>query len=294
MFLPFIFSPIMLQHVPMEGMDVAIDFWLTTSYRVAFLAVFFSVLVRLTPCNPGMYCFKDLRGLVTDFMYWFAVPLFLSNCRTILLIAAADVLYPQREPDLLPVRDWPLWQQCLLMLVLQDIMLYGIHRLFHTRFGWRFHAVHHSPQVLDWFSAARFHPINHLLAFTLTDMAVLLMGFAPFALLVMTPFNVFYSALVHANLNWTFGPLRYVFASPVFHRWHHTTQAEGRDKNFASTFPVLDLLFGTYYMPAEKLPAEFGSGEEDFPADLLGQFLYPLRNRPDATPAEEIAERKAA
>ena len=87
-------------------------------------------------------------------------------------------------------------------------------------------------------STGRFHPINNLLEFTLADVAVLLMGFSPAALVVLTPFNLIYSAMVHANLNWTFGPLRYVFASPVFHRWHHTTQEEGLDKNFASTFPL--------------------------------------------------------
>src|SRR6266498_604561 len=27
-----------------------------------------------------------------------------------------------------------------------------------------------------------------------------------------------------------FGPLRGVFASPTFHRWHHTSAEEGRDK----------------------------------------------------------------
>jgi sterol desaturase/sphingolipid hydroxylase (fatty acid hydroxylase superfamily) len=236
-----------------------------------------------------MYWWKDLRGLVTDFMYWFAVPIFLSNCRIILIVAAVDLVFGGGEPDLLPVQDWPLWQQCLAILVIQDVLLYGIHRLFHTRLGWRFHAVHHSPRVLDWLSAGRFHPVNHLLAFTGTDLAVLLLGFAPAALVVLTPFNVFYSALVHANLNWTFGPFRYVFASPVFHRWHHTTEAEGLDKNFAATFPVLDLLFGTFYMPAGRLPVEFGSGDPDFPADLLGQLLYPFRLR-RSVPAGSASE----
>jgi hypothetical protein len=83
--------------------------------------------------------------------------------------------------------------------------------------------------------------------------------------------------VVHANLNWTFGPLRFVFASPVFHRWHHTTLEEGLNKNFAPTFPFLDLVFGTFYMPPGKLPEQFGNGESDFPEDFWGQFCYPFR-----------------
>ena len=122
-----------------------------------------------------------------------------------------------------------------------------------------------------------FHPINHLLAFTLADVAVLLTGFPAEALIVLTPFNLVYSAMTHANLNWTFGPLRYVLASPVFHRWHHTTEKEGLNKNFASTFPILDLLFGTFYMPPGKLPEQFGTGEIDFPEDFWGQLIHPFR-----------------
>src|SRR5262249_28957972 len=107
---------------------------------------------------------------------------------------------------------------------------------------------------------------------------VLLLGFAPVALVLLVPFNLVYSAMVHANLNWTFGPLRYVFASPVFHRWHHTMQDEGGNKNFATTFPLLDVVFGTFYMPPGKLPEQFGTDEPDFPTDFWGQFLHPFRS----------------
>jgi sterol desaturase/sphingolipid hydroxylase (fatty acid hydroxylase superfamily) len=29
-----------------------------------------------------------------------------------------------------------------------------------------------------------------------------------------------------------------VIATPVFHRWHHTTAERGGEKNFAATFPA--------------------------------------------------------
>src|SRR5205085_9097967 len=137
------------------------------------------------------------------------------------------LLFGGRDPHWLPVQQMPLWQQCVLVLLIQEVLLYWTHRLFHTRLAWGFHAVHHSATVVDWMTMRRFHPLNDLLAFTLADVLVLLMGFTPAALVVLAPFNIVYSALVHANLNWTFGPFRYVFASPVFHRWHHTTEEEG-------------------------------------------------------------------
>jgi sterol desaturase/sphingolipid hydroxylase (fatty acid hydroxylase superfamily) len=258
--------------------------WLGTLAWMAGLALAFGILVRLMPCNPGMYWWRDLRAVVTDFVYWLVVPVFLRIARTVLLLLGVAILFGGREPDLLPVRALPLWQQCLAVLVVQDFMLYWIHRAFHCRLGWQFHAVHHSPKVLDWMSTARGHPINNLLAFTLTDVAVLLLGFAPEALVLLVPFNILYSSMVHANLRWTFGPLKYLFASPVFHRWHHTTLAEGLDRNFASTFPLLDVIFGTFYMPPGKRPEHFGTDDPDFPEGIWGQLIYPFVN-PQAQPA---------
>src|SRR5262249_14882132 len=207
----------------------------------------------------------------------FVAPLFLRIAQVLLLVAGVALLFGGREPNALPVRHLPLWLQAPLVLLLQDLMLYWVHRLFYTRLAWRVPGVPHSPKAAGWMSAARFHPLNHLLSFTLTDVTTLLLGFSPQALVVLMPINIIYSSMVHANLNWTFGPLRYLFASPVFHRWHHTTQEEGLDRNFASTFPFLDLLFGTFHMPPSKLPEHFGNGEADFPEDFWGQFLHPFR-----------------
>ena len=76
------------------------------------------------------------------------------------------------------------------------------------------------------------------------------------------PFTTFHSAFVHANLNWTLGPFKYVLATPVFHRWHHTSQEEGGNTNFAGTFPLWDILFGTYRMPENQLPDNYGVDEQ--------------------------------
>ncbi|HTU89644.1 MAG TPA: sterol desaturase family protein [Gemmataceae bacterium] len=255
------------------------DIWLNTLTWIAGLTLAFGLLARLMPCNRGMYWWKDLRGAATDGIYWFIVPLFIRLAHTLLLWAGIRWLFGGADSQPLPVKNLPLWLQCVLILLIQDVLLYVTHRIFHTRLGWKFHAIHHSPTVLDWMSTARFHPINHVLAFTIADVAVLLMGFPAETLIFLTPFNLIYSAMTHANLNWTFGPLRYLFASPVFHRWHHTTEKEGLNKNFASTFPIHDLLFGTFYMPPGKLPERFGVGENDFPEDFLGQLLHPFRKQ---------------
>ncbi|HVZ27251.1 MAG TPA: sterol desaturase family protein, partial [Rhizomicrobium sp.] len=105
------------------------------------------------------------------------------------------------------------------------------------------------------------------------DVAALLGGLSPEIFIVLGPFNTVYSVFVHANLNWRLGWLKYVLVSPVYHRWHHATAI--RDVNFASTFPLWDLMFGTFYLP-DHLPDAYGIDDQNMPAGLVPQLLYPL------------------
>ena len=251
--------------------------WLTALVAIGVLAVVFLALTRFSPCNPGQNWWTDRRAALTDLVYWLVLPLVTQVGRVALLVVGVLLVYGNAPPDDWAVRRWPLWVQCLGILLIQDVLLYWLHRLFHTRGGWRFHAVHHSPEVLDWTSTQRFHPVNAVLEFAVADVTVLLLGFSPDALILLGPINLAYSVMVHANLNWTFGPLRFLLVSPVYHRWHHTTAEEGRDRNFASTFPFLDLLFGTYHMPVGRLPEVYGTGEGDVPRGFAGQMAYPFR-----------------
>ena len=98
------------------------------------------------------------------------------------------------------------------------------------------------------------------------------------------PFKIFHSAFVHANLNWTLGPFKYVIASPVFHRWHHTGLEVGGNTNFATTFPIWDILFGTFYMPKDRLPENYGAGDPTMPDGFVAQLLTRSGKRPWSPP----------
>lgn len=162
--------------------------WLTTLTWMAGLAVGFSILTRFTPCNPGMYWWKDRRAVMTDAIYWFIVPLFLRIIRIFMLACAAALVIGANDPESLskfftegwgPLGALPLWLQCILLLLIEDVLLYWIHRGFHKPVGWNYHAIHHSPKVLDWMSTQRFHPVNNLLAFSLVDTLMLAAAFRP-------------------------------------------------------------------------------------------------------------------
>jgi sterol desaturase/sphingolipid hydroxylase (fatty acid hydroxylase superfamily) len=95
---------------------------------------------------------------------------------------------------------------------------------------------------------------------------------------------------VHVNIKWDFGPFCWVLASPVYHRWHHTDVARGGSKNFAATFPIFDLMFGTYYMPRGVLPDGYGVDDPDFPKTFGAQLLYPFRSKaPEVESSREVA-----
>jgi sterol desaturase/sphingolipid hydroxylase (fatty acid hydroxylase superfamily) len=104
-------------------------------------------------------------------------------------------------------------------------------------------------------------------------------GISPNVMIWVGPFNIFHSAFVHANLNWTLGPFKYLLASPVFHRWHHTAADEGGNTNFAGSFPIWDLMFGTFRMPEGLIPENFGKDEAEMPGEFIGQVAFPFRTR---------------
>lgn len=257
----------------------------TLTWWVAFF-IGFGVLAKLMPCNPNQPLLR--KGMVTDALYGLVVPIIGRFVSLIYIGIAVGILFNDIPKESLgdffkqghgPLGALPLWAQAAMVFILSDFLLYWGHRLFHRADLWKWHAIHHSPTELDWLSTHRFHPVNVFLTFTLVDAFMLIIGFSMQAAAIMGTFNMLYSAMVHANLNWTFGPFKYVFASPVFHRWHHTTQAEGLDKNFAPTFPLIDIMFGTFYMPEGKLPERYGVDNAKIPESFIGQIIWPFKQR---------------
>jgi sterol desaturase/sphingolipid hydroxylase (fatty acid hydroxylase superfamily) len=249
------------------------------------LALVFSVLSHVWACNPGTPWWRK-RELATDICYWFFVPVITRVVRIGLLVLGAGVVFNIHGADELiafydnghgPLSELPLWAQGMLFLILSDFMLYWSHRMFHGGGFWKYHAIHHSSEDLDWISAARFHPVNLFLGTVAVDVILLMAGISPNVMIWVGPFTTFHSAFVHANLNWTLGPLKYVIATPVFHRWHHTSVEEGGETNFAGTFPLWDILFGTFRMPTGELPANYGTDDPEFPGQIAGQLAYPFQ-----------------
>jgi sterol desaturase/sphingolipid hydroxylase (fatty acid hydroxylase superfamily) len=219
--------------------------------------------------------------MTTDLTYWFLGPLIYGYIALVAHSYAVDYAHLDRIASIVTARlaNLSVLTQAAIILLLTDLLQYWGHRLFHHQPLWRFHCIHHAPRQVDWLSSTRLHPLNFVLYSTLINLLISLLGFSPEAFFFLVPFNMLFSFMVHANLNWTFGPFRYVIASPVFHRWHHTYAAQGGNKNFAPTFPFLDFAFGTFYMPKGQVPFTFGTPDNNVPNDFLGQLFYPFKRR---------------
>ncbi len=173
----------------------------------------------------------------------------------------------------------PLVAQVPLALVAIDFVGYWTHRALHAGWLWRAHAIHHSARELDWLAGARNHPAAEIFGGAVGLSALLLAGFDPRVLAVGAPLGL-YAVLLHANVRFGGGALRYLVATPLFHRWHHAHPDAlpvhlKRGVNFAGLLPLWDLLFGTYHVPREQ-PASFGA-DEPVPARFASQLLYPFR-----------------
>ncbi|MEW6769643.1 MAG: sterol desaturase family protein [Pseudomonadota bacterium] len=275
----------MANNLPLEVIHMFGETILKIVPVTILLAAIFSVLSYFWACNPGNPWWRK-KELATDVCYWFFVPLMTRVVRIGLLVLAASVFFGIKDADDLiafydnghgPLATLPLWVQGLLFLVVSDFLLYWTHRMFHGGGFWKYHAVHHSSEEIEWISAARFHPVNLFLGTVAVDVLLLVAGISPNVMLWVGPFTIFHSAFVHANLNWTLGPFKYVIATPVFHRWHHTSLDEGGDTNFAGTFPIWDILFGTFRMPEGVLPENYGVDDKEFPEGIGRQLAYPFQ-----------------
>ena len=171
----------------------------------------------------------------------------------------------------------PSWMQIVAALAITTVGGYAGHRAAHeVPLLWRFHRVHHSVREMDWLAANHLHPLDQIFVRSAAVLPLYALGFGRLSLGAFVVLTTLQAIFVHANVRLTFGPLRWLIATPQFHHWHHAREPEAYNSNYAGEFPLVDALFGTLYLPAHRWPAQYGIDDTE-PAGYLRQLVWPLR-----------------
>jgi peptidoglycan/LPS O-acetylase OafA/YrhL/sterol desaturase/sphingolipid hydroxylase (fatty acid hydroxylase superfamily) len=172
----------------------------------------------------------------------------------------------------LATQSWAI--NLIVIIIIFEASFYWVHKATHAiPLLWEFHRVHHSSVLLDSISTNRFHIFDK--ALFSAPYLLLIIYFRPDSevLFLYTVFQSLWDRYSHSNINGPFFTGR-IIASPHFHRWHHSSLPEARNKNFSRDFVFMDYLFGTAYYPHRIIPHSFG--EPSYSNNILVQHFLPF------------------
>lgn len=227
------------------------DFWLDTFYMF-FNFYFFNMLIFAALSSVSKNIFETYVG-------------------------SHITIFPLLSP--LP---WPPLVVTFVYFIIVDFAQWFGHVILHrVPFLWQFHQVHHSVEQMGFAAHLRYHwfenifysPIKYLVLITL-------IGVEPETMFLFHFFAIAIGHINHANVNITYGPLKYIFNNPAMHIWHHSKSLPKEHPfgmNFGITLSVWDYIFKTAYLPFSGRDISLGFKKmESFPQSFLGQLLYPF------------------
>lgn len=246
--------------------------------RFCIMALLFTAIEQLFALHRTQPVFR--QGYKTDILHFFLSRLLVNF--GFAFISAVLLSSVATSEWLKPIRSWiatlSLGIQLPLALSISLFFNYWDHRLAHTwKWRWRLHSIHHTTTEMDWLATARLHPLDQILHRSVSHLPIVLLNFsvvhtvAPVLALLalMAIFN-------HANVRITFPPvINRILTTPQYHHWHHA--AKPHNKNFGAMSPIMDWIFGTYYLPKNRWPSEYGIStkiSQNYWAHLTTPFGY--------------------
>ena len=244
---------------------------------------FFWLLEGLIPMRSLRY--KKWRHAWPNFFFT-ATSVLVNFFLAFLLLQTAD--WTQANAfGLLQLVALPFWVYVVLGVLLLDFIgAYLAHLVEHkVKPLWMVHLVHHSDHHVDTTTANRHHPLESLVRFSFTLLAVFILGAPIGVVMIYQSLSVVLSQFNHANINlptkldqW----LSYVLVTPHMHKDHHHHVLPYTDSNYGNIFAIWDRLLGTYKnLDAERIVY----GVDVFPNEdknsrvgsLLGQPFQPYQ-----------------
>ncbi len=269
-----------------DGPAIGLDWFLLDIFLMALIYV---PIERLWPQYRDQGTFRDEWTL--DVVYFMSTHFPIQILSFLVLLPATQAAKFLAVPSLAQfVGRMPWLVQLLMAIVVADIAEWTIHWALHkVPFLWRFHSIHHSSKALDWIAGSRSHFVDDTLVrgFILVP---LMLGFSQTIILAYLVFVTLHATWTHCNFRPNAKWLEPYLVMPRYHHWHHSSQKEAIDKNFAIHFPWIDRLFGTYHFPAEW-PVTYGLDGEEIPQGFIRQTYEPfMKKNVRRSPAPQALE----
>jgi lathosterol oxidase len=240
------------------------------------LAILFVPLERLWPLHPELPILRG--GFRTDLVHFFANHLLVGVTVFLTMAPAAWIFSDLVNANFqATIAAQPLGLQVIEAILVADLFQYAIHRAFHSvPVLWRFHSIHHSSRAMDWLAGSRLHLVDIVATRAFVFLPLFMFGFSERALQTYLVLIAFHAVFNHANVEFELRWLRWIFATPRYHHWHHTAEPHAVDRNFAAQVPLIDRLFGTAYQP-DAWPERYGLAEGQAPESWWKQVEMPFR-----------------
>jgi sterol desaturase/sphingolipid hydroxylase (fatty acid hydroxylase superfamily) len=173
--------------------------------RLLFTGFLFIPLETLFPnrADQGIFRYEWREDL-----FYYLISSMLVQVLTWLSFMPAQTLF--KHTSWTEFRAWvaalPFLVQLVAIMFLTDLVQYWVHRLFHRIPAlWRFHAVHHSAQHMDWMAGARMHFLEILILRGTTVFPMILLGFSQTAVNAYVLVVYLFATFAHSNLGWRLG-----------------------------------------------------------------------------------------
>jgi len=207
------------------------------------------------------------------FLNWLATPVTVACA-----VAVVNGLGGGGLIDLEEVAPGLPWIGALLFyLVVYDLYLYWGHRLSHEiPFLWAMHSFHHSAERITLITGARHLWLEAMFYGAFFPVMAVFFNTSPQMAVIVHMIYLIPDGCGHLNLRVRLGRFKTILNNPQWHRIHHSREPRHINKNFARLLPVMDIIFGSAYFPAEDEFPATGLIPGERPG-LLEGVLWPFR-----------------
>jgi len=245
----------------------------------------FMLLERLIPWRKEQPMLR--KGFLSDLAF-ILFNGYLFNRLFYVSVAATVLVYFSKSMEALGVwdtlksaimRGQPLWLQFIVLFFIQDFLKWCVHNVLHRVPAlWEFHKVHHSVEIMDWMGNMRYHWVEVIVYNGLLFIPLSFLGFNPHLFYWIGLIEIVIGHFNHSNVRLNIKWFGYFLNSPRFHIWHHAADdPQAINKNFGIVLSVWDWIFGTAYMPSNRVPGQLGFAEiSRYPTGFVGQSIFPL------------------